>query len=300
MFRRSGQTCLTFILTLLMIAAFAGAQPASQPASQPARGRGGARMNRKPINPALPTLWIIGDSTVLNGQDTGNNGQWGWGNPIASYFDQTKINIQNRALGGTSSRTFWRDQWPRIVTEIKPGDFLIMQFGHNDSSAINDNSRARGTIKNNSDETQEIDNMLTGKHEIVHSYGWYLRQFIKESADKGAVMSIVCSPIPRNGWRNGTLNPDSYGPIAKAAAEQMKMPYIDLNGLIIKKYLALGQEKVTNELFPENEGTHTDWAGAVLNAQCVIEGMKEQNLPITKYLLPDPPKDLKNPMGRAR
>jgi len=57
-------------------------------------------------HPALPTLWIIGDSTVRNGQDTGNNGQWGWGNPIASYFDQTKINVQNRALGGTSSRTF--------------------------------------------------------------------------------------------------------------------------------------------------------------------------------------------------
>src|SRR5438067_2209234 len=107
-----------------------------------------------PIDPKLPTLWIIGDSTVRNGQDTGNNGQWGWGNPIASYFDTTKINVQNWALGGTSSRTFQTiGRWDKVLAQIKPGDFLILQFGHNDSGAINDTSRARATLKGNGEET---------------------------------------------------------------------------------------------------------------------------------------------------
>src|SRR6184192_3918968 len=91
------------------------------------------RPTTAPINPDLPTLWIIGDSTVRNGQDTGNNGQWGWGNPIASYFDTSKINVQNWALGGTSSRTFRTiGRWDKVLAQIKAGDFLILQFGHND------------------------------------------------------------------------------------------------------------------------------------------------------------------------
>src|SRR5436309_10507891 len=100
----------------LLLAAASYAQPATQPA----------------INPALRTLWIIGDSTVRNGQDTGNNGQWGWGNPIAHFFDRTRINVQNRALGGTSSRTFQTlGKWDAVLAEMKPGDYLLLQFGHN-------------------------------------------------------------------------------------------------------------------------------------------------------------------------
>src|SRR4051812_18237679 len=132
------------------------------------------------IDPNLPTLWLIGDSTVRNGRDNGNNGQWGWGNPIASFFDTKKINVQNRAVGGTSSRTYLRDFWPQVLPLIKDGDFVIMQFGHNDSGPLNDNSRARGTIKGNGEETEEIDNLLTHQHETVHSYGWYLRKYISD------------------------------------------------------------------------------------------------------------------------
>lgn len=273
--------------------------PATQPGAVGAR-RGGAP--RKPINPSLPTLWILGDSTVRNGQDTGNNGQWGWGNPIASYFDESKINIQNRALGGTSSRTFHRDQWPRILTEVKAGDIVIMQFGHNDDGPINDNVRARGTPKDNSEESQEIDNILTGQKEIVHSYGWYLRKMITDAKEKGAVGGIICSPIPRNSWRDGKPGgTSSYNPVAQAAAKQIGAAYIDLNERIIKKYEGLGQDKVKNELFPASgDATHTAWLGAVINAETVVEALKEQDNPLAKYLLANPPKDLKNPTGVAR
>lgn len=53
-----------------------------------------------------PTVFIIGDSTVKNGQGNGAGGLWGWGDPIVRFFDTTKINVENHALGGTSSRTF--------------------------------------------------------------------------------------------------------------------------------------------------------------------------------------------------
>src|SRR5215475_9595382 len=60
----------------------------------------------EPANPKLPTLYVVGDSTVRNGRGDGGNGQWGWGDVIGTYFDAGKINVVNRALGGRSSRTY--------------------------------------------------------------------------------------------------------------------------------------------------------------------------------------------------
>jgi lysophospholipase L1-like esterase len=123
-----------------------------------------APSQRRPLpesaDPKLPTLFLIGDSTVRNGQGDGANGQWGWGEPIVGFFDTTKINVVNRAGGGLSSRTYLTGgNWDQPLAMLKPGDFVMMQFGHNDSSAINDDSRARGTIKGTGDETEEIDNL---------------------------------------------------------------------------------------------------------------------------------------------
>jgi lysophospholipase L1-like esterase len=134
-------------------------------------------------NPDWPTLYIIGDSTVRNGsRGDGANGQWGWGAPIADFFDRSRLNVENHAMGGTSSRTFRTlGLWERVLDRIKPGDFVIMQFGHNDNGSLNDERRARGTINGNGEETEEINNMLTGKQEVVHTYGWYIRQYIRET-----------------------------------------------------------------------------------------------------------------------
>jgi hypothetical protein len=59
-----------------------------------------------PAHPDLPTLFLIGDSTVRNGRGDGSNGQWGWGEPLVDHFDSSKINVVNRAVGGLSSRTY--------------------------------------------------------------------------------------------------------------------------------------------------------------------------------------------------
>jgi lysophospholipase L1-like esterase len=286
---------LTVCTTFIFGAALGQTRPATAPRID--------HIPTTPLDPKLPTLWIIGDSTVRNGQDTGNNGQWGWGNPIASYFDLSKMNVQNWALGGTSSRTFQTmGRWDHVLSMIKPGDFLIMQFGHNDSGAVNDNSRARASLQGNGEETQEIDNQLTGKHEIVHTYGWYVRKYITDARDKGATMIIVCSPIPRNRWADGKVQRNTtYTDWAQQAAKQEHAEFINLNEIVSQKYDAMGQDKVTAEMFPENETVHPDWAGANLNAQSVVDAIKATpNCPITQYVKSEAPTDLKPPTGKAR
>jgi lysophospholipase L1-like esterase len=234
-----------------------------------------------------PTLYLIGDSTVKNGQGRGDGGLWGWGNYLPAAFDTTRLRIENDARGGTSTRTF-RSQglWEKVRVKIHPGDFVMMQFGHNDSSALSDSTRARGTIKSNSDESQEVFNYLTKQKEVVHSYGWYLRQFVAEAKAQGATV-VICSPIPRNEWRDGKVkrNPTDYGRWAAEAARQSGATYIDLNQLIADRYDRAGEAAVRAIYFNTTDHTHTIEAGAKLNAEAVAEGIRQaKGLALRKYL----------------
>lgn len=152
-----------------------------------------------------PVLYIIGDSTVKTGAGKGENDMWGWGSYLPDHFDTTRIHIENHAIGGRSSRTFLTDgRWDKILPRLKKGDFVIMQFGHNDDWAINDTLRARGTIKGIGEEKEEIDNVITKKHEVVHTFGWYMRKYVTETQQKGAT-AIICSRVPGNSFENGKL-----------------------------------------------------------------------------------------------
>jgi lysophospholipase L1-like esterase len=239
----------------------------------------------EPANPGLPTLFLIGDSTVRNGRGDGGDGQWGWGDPILEYFDLERINVVNRAIGGLSSRTFLtQGHWKRVLMLAKPGDFVLMQFGHNDNGPLNDASRARGTIKGVGEETEEIDNQLTHQHEIVHTYGWYLRQYVREARERGLI-PIVLSPVPRKEWANGKiLRPkDSYPQWAKRVAEQDSVGFVDLYDRIAQYYDALGTAKV-DALFADPH-THTSRLGAEVNANVVIEGLRDlPGAPLTKFM----------------
>lgn len=239
----------------------------------------------EPANPALPSIVLIGDSTVRNGRGDGSDGQWGWGDSLGIFFDASKVNIVNRAIGGLSSRTFLtQGHWARALMLIKRGDVVIMQFGHNDSSAVNDDSRARGTIKGTGEETEEIDNILTKKHEVVHSYGWYLRKFIREAKAAGAV-PIVCSPIPRKTWDNGKIARanKSYGGWAKEVAQQENVAFVDLNELVARRYEIIGEAQVETMFADKN--THTSKAGADLNAELVTTGLRAiPSTPVDNFL----------------
>jgi lysophospholipase L1-like esterase len=123
-----------------------------------------------------------------------------------------------------------------------------------------------------------------GRTELVHTYGWYLRKFIADAKSKGAV-PIVLSMIPRNVWKDGkTVRAgNDFGKWAAEVAEQEGVYFIDLNSITADKYDRLGPEKV-NEFFPVDH-THTNEAGARLNAASVVEGLKQiGRCPLNKYL----------------
>jgi rhamnogalacturonan acetylesterase len=222
-----------------------------------------------------PTFFIIGDSTVKNGRGDGKGNMWGWGDFMAPFFDTAKLAIENHALGGTSSRTFLtKGLWDKVLAKIQKGDYVIMQFGHNDNGALDDTARARGTIKGVGDSAKEIYNPITKQQEIVHTYGWYLSKFVNDAKAKGAV-AIICSPIPRNDWKEGKViryNGTGYALWAKQTAESTGAFFIDLNSLTADSYDAMGQEQV-KPFFP-NEHTHTGKEGALLNAGNVKNAIK--------------------------
>lgn len=237
-----------------------------------------------PANPSLPTLWIIGDSTVRNGQGDGANGQWGWGDEIAPFFNTQKINVVNRALGGTSSRTYYNAHWPAVLSMMHKGDFVLMQFGHNDNGPLDDAARARGTLPGNGEETRQIDNPITRHQETVHTYGWYLRQFVDQTRQHGAT-PIVLSLIPRKTWDGNRIHREDYVSWACEAAAQTHTLYVNLNEIIARQYEQMGPDAV-EPLFADPH-THTALAGAQLNAKSVIEGLKGLRCdPLKKYLSP--------------
>ncbi|MFH6993825.1 rhamnogalacturonan acetylesterase [Flavobacterium sp. FlaQc-48] len=237
-----------------------------------------------------PTVFIVGDSTVKNGKGDGSGGLWGWGDYIGQFLDTTKVTIENHALGGTSSRTFQdKGLWNAVLNKLKKGDYVLIQFGHNDDGPINDSLRARGTIRGIGNETEEIDNILTKKHETVHSYGWYIEKIVREAKSKGAI-PIVCSPIPRNDWKDGKVprNNTSYGLWAKQIADKEKVTFIDLNDKMALEMEKLGEQKVTGTYFYKKDHTHTSAKGAVLSASVIIDQLKESKNSLKNYILKDP------------
>jgi len=224
-----------------------------------------------------PTLYIIGDSTVKNGSGKGADGLWGWGSLLGEYFDTSKIRVDNRALGGRSSRTFITEgHWDDILKTLKKGDYVMMQFGHNDGGALDDTSRARGTIKGIGDERKDIYNPIRKVNETVYTYGYYMRKFVNDAKAKGAI-PIACSPIPRNDFKDGKVkrgNSD-YGLWAKQIAAQTDAFFIDLNNSIADQYDRMGADAV-KPFFPKDH-THTNLQGAQLNVSKVVEGIQKRN-----------------------
>jgi rhamnogalacturonan acetylesterase len=231
---------------------------------------------------AKPTLYIIGDSTVRNT----NKPQAGWGSYIGELLDTTKIEVSNQAMAGRSTRTFIKEgRWDKVLATLQPGDFVIMQFGHNEGS-VPDTSRAgyRGVLRGTGEETKEL-TWRDGKVEVVHTYGWYLRKFVQETKAKGAT-PIIASMIPRNQWQDGKVlrAQDTFGKWAREVAQSEGVYFVDLNQITADKYDQMGPDKV-KDLF-HGDHTHTNEAGARINAASVVEGLKQHKKhPLTKYVV---------------
>ncbi|MDE1163129.1 MAG: GDSL-type esterase/lipase family protein [Acidobacteriaceae bacterium] len=165
---------------------------------------------------------------------------------------------------------------------MRTGDVVLIQFGHNDSGPLDDAARARGSMPGVGDETREIENPVMKRHETVHTFGWYLTQYVREIKARGAT-PVLCSMIPRKIWVDGKVQrtTDTYRGWTRTIAEREHVPFLDLNEIIAEKYDALGSAAV-EPLFGD-EHTHTTAAGAILNAQAVVAGLKAMpNDPVAK------------------
>ena len=268
---------LPVVFALATIAS--SAQSAMQPPPTPPQT---SAAPTAPLNPALPTVFIVGDSTARNQADLG------WGDHFAHYFDTSRINIANRAHAGRSSRTFINEgSWDRVLAEMKPGDFVLIQMGHNDGGNL-DGPKARGSLKGLGEETKDV-TLPDGHAETVHTYGWYIRKYIADTRAKKAT-PILLSLTIRNIWKDG---PDGkphierdmgYDAELRQIAANQHVAFVDMATVEADRLEATGQEK-TALLFPKDH-THTSAEGAELNAQSVAIALRNAHSPLVAYLKP--------------
>jgi lysophospholipase L1-like esterase len=210
----------------------------------------------------------------------------GWGVFFYAFFDPDKVNVVNLSRGGRSTRTYLTEGlWDKAVAQFKPGDVVLLQLGQNDIFALNDQI-ARGTIPDIGDETQEIDNIATHKHETVHTFGWYLRKFVRDTKAAGA-QPIVMSLTTRNVWKDGhvEVGVNNYRETSwKIAQQEGHVDFVDVSALVAEQYEKLGPEK-TFGMFHTREPVHLDIPGAFMNARCTVAGLKGlTDAPVSKYL----------------
>lgn len=230
-----------------------------------------------------PALFLVGDSITKTGTPPGDRGPWGMGYELMPMFDPAKIHVYNEGAGGRSSRSYIEEGlWGKILERMQSGDFVLLMFGHNDT-ANSDNYPNRTTITGSGDESIQIGFHATLK--TLHTYGWYLRQYVKDAKAKGATV-IICSPVPRNQWADGKIKRgfDGYAQWAADAAKASGAWFIDLNKLASDRYDALGQQTTATYF---NDPQHTRKAGARVNAECVVAGLKQlKDCPLAGALLP--------------
>jgi lysophospholipase L1-like esterase len=241
----------------------------------------------------VPQLFVAGDSTAAEYKPNPKS-QQGWGAVLQPLFDESKLRVVVAARGGRSSRTFITEgHWGRMLADVRPGDFVLIQFGHNDAGALNQEAagstrplRARGTLPGIGDESEKIDNILTGKHETVHSYGWYLRKMIADTRRKGAT-PILVTLTKTHHWKDGRVPCDAegYRLWTWQTATHERAAFVDLTRISADRFAREGPAAVMSQFI--DDAVHTNLAGAKANAKDVVAGLRSiAGLPLRTMLSP--------------
>jgi lysophospholipase L1-like esterase len=216
----------------------------------------------------IPSLYVCGDSTAAKNKLP----IIGWGEMLGNYLDVRHVHIENRARGGRSARTFITEGlWASVRSATKPGDIVIIQFGHNDTfSKI---STARYDLPGLGDETQQIEEPKTKKPYTLHTYGYYMRSMISEAKAAGAKV-IVLGSVPRCNWKNSSVIRDEGQHVtwAKQVASEQSVQFVDVNDAIARVYEKIGPERIKARYFPQ-DNTHTNPDGAKLSAAVITLGL---------------------------
>ncbi len=224
---------------------------------------------------AVPTLFMIGDSTMAD-KPLEDNPERGWGQLLPEFFDTTSIKIENHARNGRSTRSFiYESRWDTVYSRMKEGDFIIIQFGHNDGSVEK-----------------------TGRYATPEEYRYNLVKFVKESQSKG-VYPVLCTPVVRRKFDEKGVLTDTHGEypnIVRSISDSLNIPLIDMQKESEKLVSSLGDEgskKLYLHIapgiyirFPEGkkDDTHFSEEGARTIAAIAVKSFREKGIPLTQYL----------------
>ncbi|KAF7303301.1 Rhamnogalacturonan acetylesterase [Mycena kentingensis (nom. inval.)] len=222
---------------------------------------------------AAQTIWLAGDSTMALGGGGGNSGTQGWGVPVASFFN---IPVKNNAVGGTSARSYSdQGRFTTIVNSVRAGDFVMIEFGHNDVHASPDNGK-QDAVGDGYNITAVVTD-AAGHQILIHSFAWYVENAVNALKAKGAV-PIISSLTPDNLW--STTNPPIIGPdggrfvqYAKSVSVDTNITYVNHYAYTAQAYNALGMAFVSSNFYSTADHLHTLPAGATAVAQAFVRGL---------------------------
>ena len=184
---------------------------------------------------------------------------------------------------------------------MRPGDFVTIEFGHNDICPIAD-QKERGVIPGTRDTCHVYKMEKDGRYEVVYSFGWYLKKMIDDVREKGAT-PILVSLTPRNEWPGGKIErrDDTYGKWYREVVEETGVEFVDLHNLAadhLDKLFAVKKmpkdkekakakvEKIKKKagIYFKKDHTHASKLGALLNARSFAEGLKANGSALAVYL----------------
>ena len=237
-----------------------------------------------------PVLFLVGDSTMRTEvAGNGDNGQWGWGYFIENYFDTDRITVENHALGGESTRSWFKNFLYPMLRGIRPGDWVIIQLGHNDryGGAEMNGGRFRGILPGTGKEYTEVILPGNGTRERVYTYGEYLRIYIDEIRARGAHPLLLSLTSRSSRGEDGRMVPDRNTDAIRSVAQEKDVPFIDFNAAIRRKYDEVFDPRKVDYLF-FSDGIHASSFGAVINAETFAEELRKRpDIGLSAYLLPE-------------
>ena len=207
---------------------------------------------------------MIGDSTMASKKPE-RKPESGWGVEFAQFVKNGVV-VKNKAASGRSTKSFIAEKrWKAVLDSIQPGDFVIIQFGHND---------------------QRKDSFVYA--DANTTYKELLKKYIKETREKGG-KPVICTPVVRRHFDGKGNLLDTHGDYPKAVrelAKETKTPLVDMEALTRKLVTDLGPEK-SKDLFTMRknglDSTHLCHAGAFQVAELFVKNAKKQHLKIARH-----------------
>ena len=225
-----------------------------------------------------PTLYLIGDSTMADKKNPEENPEHGWGQVLPELLTDA-IEVSNHAINGRSSKSFITEgRWETVLETLKKGDFVFIQFGHNDQK-FKDSTRYTNPF------TQ---------------YRYNLERYVKETREAGATPILMSSIVRRKFNEHGTLE-DTHGNyplVVRMVANDLDVPFIDMQFLTERLERKLGPEKSEsihlhfepgeNPYYQngKHDDTHLSYTGAKMIASLALQEIARQDLELENYIKP--------------